>query len=88
MDNVRKQVDQLAISLADAIGYLGYVGVMVFRNSVSGDVDFLKLLIWVSVTIAVVSTLITLLLGMHYWRTIPRIDELNDSDTHETAEVV
>lgn len=57
--------------LADAIGYLGYVGVMVFRNTVSGEVDFLKLLIWVSLTIAIVSTALSILLGAHYFRTIP-----------------
>jgi hypothetical protein len=73
--------------LADAMGYLGYVGVMVFRNSVSGDVNFLKLLIWVSIIIALVSTIITLLLGGHYFRSIPRIND-SAGGTQETAEVV
>jgi hypothetical protein len=58
--------------VADAVGYLGYVAVMFLRNTVSGDVDFLKLLIWISVVIAVVSTTISLLLAIHYYRTIPR----------------
>jgi len=57
--------------LADAIGYLGYIGVMVFRNTVSGEVDFLKLLIWVSLTIAILSTVMTLLLWRHFFKHIP-----------------
>jgi len=32
--------------LADALGYLVYVAIMLFRNSTSGEVDFLNLMIW------------------------------------------
>ena len=32
--------------LADAVGYLVYVAMMIFRNSTSGEVDFLSLLVW------------------------------------------
>ncbi|KAA5538882.1 hypothetical protein FYK55_25945 [Roseiconus nitratireducens] len=57
--------------LADAIGYLGYVAVMVFRNTVSGEVSFLGLLLWASVLVAVASSIISVLLGIHYHRTLP-----------------
>ena len=57
--------------LADAIGYLAYVGIMVFRNLVSGEVDFLKLLIWVSLAIAIVSTVLAVFLGAHFFRSFP-----------------
>lgn len=58
--------------LADAIGYLGYVGVMVFRNTVSGEVDFLNLLIRASVVIAVVCTTVAVFLACYFYRTLPR----------------
>ncbi len=57
--------------LADALGYLGYVAVMVFRNTASGEVDFLNLMLWVSVSVALVSTVISLLLAVHYARLLP-----------------
>jgi len=60
------------VCLADALGYLGYVSIMIFRNTVSGEVDYLNLLIWVSVGISVISTLITLFLAVHYYRRVPR----------------
>ncbi len=57
--------------LADAIGYLGYVAVMIFRNAVSGQVDFLKLIIWTSIIVALVSTIVTIFLGVYYSKAIP-----------------
>lgn len=57
--------------LADAVGYLGYVSVMVFRNTASGEVNFLNLMIWVSVVISVISTVIALLLLWHFRRNLP-----------------
>ena len=70
--------------LADAIGYLGYIAVMVMRNSVSGDVDFLKLLIWVSAVVASISTLLSLLLAIHYYRRIP-VDKSARTQGDESA---
>lgn len=67
--------------LADAIGYLGYVGVMVFRNTVSGEVDFLGLLIWVSLFIAIVSTILTLLLGGHFFKHLPHDHRGENTET-------
>lgn len=71
--------------LADALGYLVYVAVMIFRNSTSGQLEFLNLLIWTSVTIAVVSTVITALLGVHYYRTIPQTHEVATAPTEQQA---
>ncbi|MCO8124129.1 DUF5690 family protein [Stieleria sp. TO1_6] len=58
--------------LADALGYLGYVAIMILRNTATGEVDFLNLLLWTSALVSILSLLITLLLGVHYYRTIPR----------------
>lgn len=57
--------------LADAIGYLGYVSVMIFRNLQSGDVNFLQLLIYTSVSIAVTSSAVALFLYVHFSKSIP-----------------
>ena len=57
--------------LADAVGYLGYVGVMVFKNLVSREIDFLNLMIWASITVAVVSSLLTLFLLFYYRARLP-----------------
>ncbi len=58
--------------LADALGYLGYVGMLIFRNTATGGINFLELLVWVSLGVAVVSTVIVTLLSLHYFRTLPR----------------
>lgn len=59
--------------LADAVGYLGYVSVMVFKNlSTTKKIDFLELLIWVSIVVALISTVITVVLGIYYYKKIPR----------------
>lgn len=57
--------------LADALGYLGYVAVMIFRNTLTGEVDFLNLLIWSSVVVAFISMVVTTLLAVHFYRTVP-----------------
>lgn len=64
--------------LADAIGYLGYVGVMLFGNLVAGQLNFLSLLNGVSLIIAIVSLTVTLLLGVYYWTRIPQAGEQLD----------
>ncbi len=57
--------------LADAVGYLGYVSVLIFRNVSSGQMNFLGLLTWTSWSVAVVSTSLTVLLGIYFYRRIP-----------------
>ena len=54
--------------LADAFGYLGYVAVMIFRNTASDEDGFLDLVNWVSVAISIVSTLIAVGLVVYYRR--------------------
>lgn len=62
--------------LADAIGYLGYVAVMVFRNSSSDQFEYLKLLNWLSISVALCSTVITGALAIYYSRVIPKQESL------------
>lgn len=71
--------------LADAVGYLGYVGVMVFRNTTSGESDFLRLMIWTSVVVSAVSTLIAGLLWFHYRQSLPALagGEVDSAAEHE-----
>ena len=57
--------------LADAIGYLGYVGVMIYRNTASERMNFLGLLIWVSLAVAVISTALTLFLSFYFNKNLP-----------------
>ena len=61
--------------LADALGYLGYVAVMIFRNYASDQIDFLKLMIWTSTIVAVVSLVLTVFLAVYYHRRVPRESE-------------
>jgi hypothetical protein len=58
--------------LADATGYLAYVGVMVAKEAVTGDLQFLRLFLTTSLLIAVSSLVITLYLARYYWRRIPK----------------
>ncbi|CAD74473.1 MAG TPA: hypothetical protein DDX19_01255 [Rhodopirellula baltica] len=60
--------------LADALGYLGYVGVMLYRNSVTSDRNFLTLMNRTSVVVAALASLIAILLCIHYTNKIPRHD--------------
>lgn len=56
--------------LADLLGYLVYVAIMIFRNTASGEVGFLNLMVWVSIGVSVVSTFITVLLIVHFHRQV------------------
>ncbi|SRR6056297_787754 len=58
--------------LADALGYLVYVAIMLFRNSTSGEVDFLNLMIWAAVSVSLTSLAITVLLSGYYYVKVPR----------------
>ena len=58
--------------LADAVGYLGYVGVMALRNLVSPETQFLELFLMTALVIAGLSLLITLILMRHYLRYLPQ----------------
>ncbi len=58
--------------LADAVGYLGYVGVMVYRNVTTGEVEFLRLLTAVGLTVGIVSGAITLVVGLHFYYHVPK----------------
>lgn len=69
--------------LADAVGYLGYVAVMIFRNSTKGEGNFLQLLNWVSVGVAATSSVIAIGLLLHYRRIVPTWDS---SDLGQPAE--
>jgi len=69
--------------LADAIGYLGYVVVMFYRNTTSGEDGFLPLLLWTSGVVAVVALAIVVWLGLHYQRTIPNGSFVDPRKTSE-----
>jgi len=60
--------------LADALGYLAYVGVMVFRNLASEEISFLQLLIRTSAAVAIVSILLSIFLSIYFMRTTPSSD--------------
>lgn len=57
--------------VADALGYLGYVGIMTFRNTTSGSADFLKLIVWMAGVVAVVSLAISVFLSFYYFKNLP-----------------
>lgn len=57
---------------ADAVGYLGYVAIMLMRNSSLLEAGFLKLFIGSSLLIAIVAICITLFLVLHYYHRLPR----------------
>ena len=58
--------------LADAVGYLGYVAIMMVRTATMFDAGFLRLFVMSSTLIATTSIFITLFLGFHYYRRLPR----------------
>ena len=66
--------------LADAMGYLGYVAIMVLRNSISEEVDFLGLLIWVCVVVSMIAMVATMAVAIHFGRTIPHSPHLDSVD--------
>ena len=61
--------------LSDALGYLGFVLLMVGNsytvNVRNQQVDYLQLLIWVSMIVASASVVLTILLAVYYWLRIP-----------------
>ena len=59
--------------LADAFGYLGYLGIIIFRNTASIEIRYLELLTWVSVVIAVISTLFACMLMIYYRRVFQQL---------------
>ena len=58
--------------LADAIGYLAYLIIVILRNTLLDDANFLRLMIGVSVAIAMASLLAICGVSMHYHRRIPK----------------
>lgn len=58
--------------LADAIGYLGYIGVMVVRNFDLLERNYLSLFISSSVLIALIAICVTLFMTVHYTRRLPQ----------------
>ena len=72
--------------LADAVGYLGYVCVMLLKNMTSEKkIDFLELVIWVSVAVALCSTVLSVILGIFYYKRIPAARHLRDVSAIESA---
>ena len=73
--------------LADATGYLGYVGVMIAKNYMSEDLNFLGLFVNATFWISIVATLIACVLVGHYYRTIPhqKVVEISPLQTSETS---
>ncbi|WP_425399371.1 DUF5690 family protein [Aeoliella sp.] len=64
--------------LADAIGYLGYVGVMVYRNLSSGEMTYLPLLLWISMGVAIICMAIAVFLIVHYYRVTSNVEVADD----------
>lgn len=58
--------------IADALGYLGYVGIMVWRNRGTGELDMLRIFINVTTLISVASLLLTVILVVYFSRKIPK----------------
>ncbi len=58
--------------LADTVGYLGYVGVMICKNFMPADVNFLDLFIGTSLVFGALSIMITVLLTIYFSKRIPR----------------
>lgn len=71
------------ICLADAVGYLGYIGVIITKSFLPKDTNFLTLFLNTTLVISAISTLVTLMLFLYYSKTIP--DSSSDTDEPETA---
>ena len=67
--------------LADALGYLGYVAIMVLRQWISEDVNFLNLMIGSGLIISVVALAISLFLVIYYSRHLPADRPAGDPPT-------
>ena len=72
--------------LADAVGYLGYVCVMVLKNVTSEkEINFLELVIWISIAVALISTVLSVILGIYYYQRIPRSKQIPDISAMKSA---
>ena len=58
--------------LADALGYLGYVAVMILRSTITNEADFLGLMVWSAVSVSLVSLVIAAILAVYFHHTMPR----------------
>ncbi|TWT33804.1 hypothetical protein KOR34_36380 [Posidoniimonas corsicana] len=61
--------------LADAFGYLGYVAVLLLRNSWSGEMDFLRATILTSLTVSVSCLVLALAAFIYFRRQADRIKD-------------
>lgn len=52
--------------LADAFGYLGYIGVMLLRNTITSEISFLRLLNLSAIVVSLVSSIIAFGLLIHF----------------------
>lgn len=60
--------------LADAMGYLGFVGLLIFRNLSKGEIDYLQLFTTASYVMAFVCTIIASMLLVNYAIKLPKQD--------------
>ena len=67
--------------LADATGYLGYVGVLVFRNVTTDDINMLGLFTGLALGISVCSLILTAVLIFYFSRTLAPVGVTTDSST-------
>ena len=72
--------------LADATGYLGYVCVMLAKNFMPGDLDFLELFKTTSTAIGVLAVAMTAFLIAHYARRMP-VDSPQSTSAAQVAPV-
>lgn len=71
--------------LADSLGYLGYVLVIVLRNSLSEEINFLQLMNACSLVIAVTSLGLLILVTFHYAHRLPRPAAADDPSSYGPA---
>jgi MFS family permease len=62
--------------LADAMGYLGFVGLLIYRNLAGDEVDYFKLFTTASYVMAVASTIIISMLLVNYSWKLPRREKV------------
>ena len=60
--------------LADSLGYLGYVVLMIAKNCMSEDMNYLRLLNDASVLISVVALAVLAVVAVHYSRRLSRVN--------------
>ena len=66
--------------LADAMGYLVYVPIMLSRQWISDKLNFLNLMNWASVIVSVISMAIAVFLLVYFYRTVPQ-QTLTETDS-------